>query len=52
MIVLPRGARPWGSKLLQPGDHYTHIFTVPGTYRYLCIPHVLSGMQGTVTVVQ
>lgn len=49
-IELPPGAKPWGSKMLQPGDTYSHTFTVPGEYRYICIPHVLSGMRGTITV--
>jgi plastocyanin len=49
-IELPAGAEPWGSEMLQPGDSYSHTFTVPGEYRYICIPHVLSGMRGTITV--
>jgi plastocyanin len=36
--------------MLQPGDSYSHTFTTPGEYRYICIPHVLSGMRGTITV--
>jgi plastocyanin len=47
---LPAGAEPWDSDLLQPGQSFTHTFTVPGTYAYFCIPHVLSGMRGTITV--
>lgn len=49
-IALPEGAEPWGSDLLQPGESYSHTFTVPGEYRYICIPHVLSGMRGTIRV--
>jgi plastocyanin len=49
-ITLPDGAEPWGSALLQPGDTYTHTFTTPGEYRYICIPHVMSGMRGTIRV--
>jgi plastocyanin len=49
-VQLPAGAEPWGSQMLQPGDSYSHTFTTPGEYRYICIPHVLSGMRGTVTV--
>lgn len=49
-IELPAGAEPWGSEMLQPGDSYSHTFTVPGEYRYICIPHVMSGMRGTITV--
>lgn len=49
-VQLPPGAEPWGSEMLQPGDSYSHTFTTPGEYRYICIPHVLSGMRGTITV--
>lgn len=49
-IQLPAGAEPWGSAMLQPGDTYSHTFTTPGEYHYICIPHVLSGMRGTITV--
>jgi len=47
---LPAGAAAWDSGLLQPGESFSQSFTVPGTYHYFCIPHVLSGMQGTITV--
>jgi plastocyanin len=47
---LPAGARPWDSGLLQPGESFAHTFTVPGTYAYFCIPHVLSGMRAAITV--
>lgn len=49
-VLLPRGATPWGSKLLSQGERYTHTFAVAGEYKYICIPHVLSGMRGTVLV--
>jgi plastocyanin len=49
-VQLPDGAEPWGSPLLQPGESYAHTFTTPGEYHYICIPHVLSGMRGTITV--
>jgi plastocyanin len=47
---LPDGAAPWNSGLLDPGDSFSYTFTVPGTYNYFCIPHVASGMVGTVEV--
>jgi plastocyanin len=47
---LPAAAEPWDSGLLQPGQSFTHTFAVPGTYAYFCVPHVLSGMVGTITV--
>lgn len=49
-VTLPDGAEPWGSELLQPGDEYAHTFDVPGHYDYICIPHVMAGMRGTITV--
>lgn len=49
-VLLPDGAEPWSSELLMPGDTYAHTFTVAGDYNYFCIPHVLSGMRGTITV--
>ncbi len=48
--VLPDGADPWDSGILQPGESFSYTFTVPGTYSYFCLPHVLSGMLGTVEV--
>lgn len=49
--LLPPGAAPWDSGLLPPGQSFSHTFTVPGTYHYFCIPHILSGMRGTIVVV-
>jgi len=31
-------------------ETYSHTFEVPGTYPYVCIPHVDGGMTGTVIV--
>ncbi len=36
--------------LISSGETYSHEFTVPGTYRYYCIPHRSAGMAGTVIV--
>lgn len=47
----PEGAKPWGSELLQPSEEYEHTFSVPGRYDYICIPHVLSGMRASISVV-
>jgi len=49
-VVLADGAEPWGSELLQLGESFVHTFTTPSEYRYICVPHVLSGMRGTITV--
>ena len=32
------------------GDTYEHTFHVPGTFSYVCVPHVGQGMRGTVRV--
>ncbi len=50
LVRLPVGAAAWGSKLLQNGEQYIHRFDQIGTYVYICIPHVLSGMKGTIVV--
>ncbi len=47
---LPDGADPFDSGLMNPGAAYRHTFTVPGTYRYFCIPHEGAKMWGTVVV--
>jgi plastocyanin len=36
--------------LIDGGETYSHTFTVPGTYSYLCVPHEQAGMVGTVEV--
>lgn len=47
---LPPGAESFDSGFMEPGVTWTHKFTVPGTYHYLCIPHANSGMAGEVVV--
>lgn len=49
-VALPAGARPFNSGDLKPDAAYRHIFTVPGRYRYFCIPHEGAGMVGEVVV--
>jgi plastocyanin len=48
--ALPPNAKEFNSGLLPPGKDYSHTFTVPGTYKYFCIPHEEAGMVGTVVV--
>jgi plastocyanin len=50
LAQLPPGAEGWDSGLLNEGESFSHTFTVAGEYKYFCIPHVLSGMLGTITV--
>lgn len=47
---LPKGAVGWNHSLA-PGASYSLKFTVPGAYKYFCIPHELLGMVGQITVV-
>jgi plastocyanin len=48
--ALPPNAKEFDSGLISPGKDYSHTFTVPGTYKYFCIPHEAAGMLGTVIV--
>jgi plastocyanin len=49
-VVLPPGAAPFDSGTIAPGDSYRHTFTVPGTCKYICVPHAALGMVGQVIV--
>jgi plastocyanin len=46
----PGGVAPFDSGTLAPGQTFTHAFTVPGTYRYVCVMHEGSAMTGEVVV--
>lgn len=46
----PPGATPFDSGFMQPGGTFDYTFKVPGTYKYLCLPHEKDGMIGYVTV--
>jgi plastocyanin len=49
-IVLPTGATPFDSGMIEQGKSWTHSFTTPGTYKYACVPNEALGMKGTVIV--
>jgi plastocyanin len=49
-VLLPEGAQPFDSGNIDAGGTYSYTFTVPGTYRYVCLPHELAGMIGIVVV--
>ena len=49
-VVLPKGAAPFDSGYMKPGQNYTHRFTVRGTYRYVCTLHEVQGMKGEIVV--
>ncbi|HEY3359328.1 MAG TPA: plastocyanin/azurin family copper-binding protein [Polyangia bacterium] len=48
--TLPQGAQPFNSGSLKRGQTFRHTFTVPGTYRYFCLPHEEQHMVGVVVV--
>ena len=49
-VILPEGAQSFNSGEIDPGQVWAYTFTVPGTYRYVCLPHEKQGMIGTVIV--
>lgn len=57
-VELPEEASPFSSyqvnesalTLVPRGGTYEHRFETPGTYQYVCIPHVPAGMIGRVFV--
>lgn len=49
-VALPKNAQPFDSGTIPTGMSFTHIFTVPGTYRYYCTLHEGNGMVGEVLV--
>jgi len=49
-VSIPKDAKPFDSGVIKAGESYRYQFTVPGTYRYTCPPHEMSGMMGTVVV--
>jgi plastocyanin len=50
MVEVPSGAEPWDSGLIDVGATWSHTFTVPGRYRYVCLPHLIAGMTGEIVV--
>ena len=51
-VTNPPGAEPFDSGFLRPGETFTHIFTVPGEYKYTCVVHEAKGMIGTIVVIK
>ncbi len=47
---MPKGAEAFDSGFIPPGGDYSYTFTVPGTYRYFCLPHEKAGMVGVIVV--
>jgi plastocyanin len=49
-VVLPPGAKPFDSGFMPPGATFKYTFTVPGNYKYTCVPHEKDGMMGEIDV--
>ncbi len=49
-VALPTGAKAFDSGFMPPGATWSYTFTVPGHYRYACIPHEKDHMLGEITV--
>ena len=49
-VQLPQGAESFHSGDVEAGEVWSYTFNVPGTYRYVCLPHEQQGMLGTVIV--
>jgi plastocyanin len=49
-VTNPPGAKPFDSHFIQPGESFTHTFTVSGIYKYVCAAHEMSGMTAEVVV--
>lgn len=50
--ALPPEASPFDSGNIEPpGGAFEHAFTLPGTYKYFCMPHEGARMVGEVIVV-
>jgi plastocyanin len=41
---------PFDSGFINPGAQFRQKLTVPGSYRYFCIPHEMMGMTGAIEV--
>ena len=49
-VELPPGAQPFHSGDIRQDGTFRFTFSVPGTYRYVCLPHERLGMVGVVIV--
>jgi len=49
-VSAPPDAKPFDSGFMTPGAKWSYTFTVPGTYKYLCLPHEKDHMIGVVVV--
>jgi len=49
--ILPAGAQPWDSGLIDAKKRFTVVLTAAGAYKYRCGLHEANGMLGEITVV-
>jgi plastocyanin len=49
-VSAPAGAKAFDSGFMTPGAKWSYTFSVPGTYKYLCLPHEKDHMIGVVVV--
>lgn len=49
-VSAPKDSKPFDSGFMTPGAKWSYTFTVPGTYKYLCLPHEKDHMTGIVVV--
>ena len=49
-VSAPKDTKPFDSGFMPPGAKWSYTFTVPGTYKYLCLPHEKDKMTGIVVV--
>jgi plastocyanin len=45
--TIPAGAPAWNDTLVNGSPPFNYKITVPGTYNYQCVIHILSGMTGS-----
>jgi plastocyanin/uncharacterized membrane protein len=49
-VSSPAGVAVFNSGRVRPGQTFTHRFTEPGLYKYVCEPHEMMGMIGQIEV--
>ncbi len=49
-VASPKDASIFDSGFMRPGETFSHTFTTPGIYRYVCVAHEASGMAGEIIV--
>lgn len=49
-VASPAGTAAFDSGFMRPGETFTHTFTKPGIYKYVCAAHEADGMKGEIVV--